>query len=374
MLEWKKAETEGKKADARTAEAQLKMGERKQAAKVMVKAVIKHDDLGLKTVTKDTMKVRGLTGTLQRVRRGDGEGEGFDTEVLFEGLRTEVEKMKKVLKQTKKNKATFEEENFASFPSIVIVKTGDDHRARDNGHDSSSGGGDGEFEFEPDDVSEMTGDTEGSGLQKSFRAALMKRDQHQCALCESPGFLEAAHIYPKKGDRTIPFDSTGFTNRYCTQNGILLCKRCHRFFDRGYWWIELKDNKYVAHIFEALRSFDNFEERHLHELLIDSKGKEAPDVDLLKVQKEFCHERRIARHNLLEAKQFGCDVCCTTEMRWTNEASLCKHIERNSCLPPDTPLLFSPSKSKPSQENRAEQGGLELEDANDDVIGKQGGL
>ena len=345
----RKAEAEAESARERTMQATMK-----PAAMRTTKVLIRDVTPGMKTtIAKGVMQKCGLRGVLQR--------KGVLTEVHMEGLHSHVDKgisaVKEEAKKKKWGEMTVEESGFGNFPNIIIVPTCDDHR------EGSSGGG--ESVFEPDDMSSLSSDSEGSGLQAAFRVALLARDPNICALCSSTGYLEAAHIYPKKGTRTTLFAATGLTNLYCTQNGILLCKPCHHFFDRGYWWIELEEGQYVAYLSEALQSLERFKEHHLRTLQINPKGKEAPDVDLLRVQMDFCDEQRTARHNLLSSKPWGCTVCCTKSTRWKKRSSLTKHTAQGICVEDlDTPLLLSPARSKSSIDKHGDVG--ELSNAEED--------
>ena len=324
----RKAEAEAEAEKAR--ERMMQLCQRPALTRT-IKAVISGDTVGMKTaIAKGVMMRYGLRGVLQR--------KGVLTEVSMEGLNSHVTSGMNAVKAEAKKKSwgevAFDDSEFGNFSKIIILPTCDDHR------EGSSGGG--ESKFEPDDMSSLSSDSEGSGIQAAFRVALMARDPTICALCSSTGYLEAAHIYPKKGTRTTLFAATGLTNLYCTQNGILLCKPCHRFFDRGYWWIELEEGKYVAHISEALQSLERFTVYHLSTLNIDPKGKEPPDADLLKVQENFCAEQRTDRRRLRDSKPWGCPVC---GKRWKTEKTLLKHIDEVLCgAPPDTPVLFSPVK------------------------------
>jgi len=96
--EWKKAEAEaeGKKADVKKAEIELKIVERKLSAKDTFKAVINHDALGLKTKLMKKMKEFNVAGAIARLLRPDGSSE-YDTELIFEGSKCNVEKMKDFL-------------------------------------------------------------------------------------------------------------------------------------------------------------------------------------------------------------------------------------------------------------------------------------
>ena len=96
--EGKKAEAEGRKAEAdlRKAEIELKVLELKLPAKKTFKAVIKRDALGLKTKLAEKMKEFNVAGAIARLLRPDGSSE-YDTELIFEGSKCNVEKMKDFL-------------------------------------------------------------------------------------------------------------------------------------------------------------------------------------------------------------------------------------------------------------------------------------
>lgn len=82
--------------------------------------------------------------------------------------------------------------------------------------------------------------------QPRFRAALMKAYGGRCALtgCDFPEVLEAAHIYPYRGDRTND-----------VSNGVLLRADIHTLFDLGWVTIAPKTHKIVVHPVLASTSY-----------------------------------------------------------------------------------------------------------------------
>jgi len=171
--EGKKAEAEGKKADVKKAEIELKIVERKLSAKDTFKAVINHDALGLKTKLAKKMKGFNVTGTIARLLRPDGSSE-YDTELIFEGTKRNVEKMKYFLGR-EFGTTSVKSIEFEDFNDILISQTPSDlHRS------GSSGGKETLFQIDPDETStkksESSKSSRNSGVQQDFTSTLLKRD------------------------------------------------------------------------------------------------------------------------------------------------------------------------------------------------------
>jgi hypothetical protein len=316
-----------------------------------VQTEISNIEIGTKSsIARGVMKKSGLRGEVQRV--------ADLTKVRMVGTNAQVELgMKKMQAEGKKKnwgEVAFQDICFFECSNITVMPTGELLPEGYRHRSGSSGDGGSCSAFDTDDVSSMSSDSAGSFTHNLFRAALAIRDPDKCALCWSVGFLEAAHIYPKKGERLgTSFTDTGLTNRYCTQNGLLLCKPCHRFFDAGYWWIRLvEDVGYVAQLTEALQSYEQFGTYHNRVLDISVSGKEVPDVALLLVQEKYCVERRASRRKDRDENPWRCATCCK---RWKKKKTLEEH-SKTRCAVPDTPLLLTPPRPKMKKKRAAAKG------------------
>jgi hypothetical protein len=85
--------------------------------------------------------------------------------------------------------------------------------------------------------------------QMDFRDALLLRDASevaQCALCDSPGAVQAAHIMPQGHSEQYAAEEglkkakerAGILSLYQPCNGFLLCDGCHDFFDAFLWSVD----------------------------------------------------------------------------------------------------------------------------------------
>jgi hypothetical protein len=354
--EGKKAETEGKKADLEMA----RLGWGKLHAKVTFKATLKLDELGFKTQVCNNMKVGGLVGTIQRVERPDST-ETFDTVVVFEGLKANVNNMQKFLKANAKN-SSFDEIGYSGFSKITILKTAPnfhryhrEHGDEQGSGDSSSGGG--EVVCVPDDVSSLgtgfeTGSSRGT-IQTSFADAVKKRDGGKCLLCLAETNLQGAHIFPVNADRPTTFEDSGIISKYDTRNGLTLCTDCHSWFDMGYWFIRVEEvegtTTYTAHMSEALQHYTDFNDYHLRKLPIDHTCLDAPLVSLLEGQESYFNRRRDDRTKAVLTSPFQCRTCYN---RFVNSKTLATHVKRGKCKTNPYPKYNTPVKpSEVSEEN-----------------------
>jgi len=68
-----------------------------------------------------------------------------------------------------------------------------------------------------------------SPMYKQWREFILKKDNYTCQLCGNRKFIEAHHIMS-----FALYEAT----RYNIENGITLCKKCHKKFHRKYGkWI-----------------------------------------------------------------------------------------------------------------------------------------
>jgi hypothetical protein len=350
------AETEGKKADLEM--ARLRGG--KLHAKVTFKATLKLDELGFKTQVCNKMKVGGLVGTIQRVERPDST-ETFDTVVVFEGLKANVNNMQKFLKAKAKN-SSFEEIGYSGFSKITILETAPhfhryhrEHGDEQGSGDSSSGGV--EVVCVPDDVSSLgtgfeTGSSRGT-IQTSFADAVKKRDGGKCLLCSAETNVQGAHIFPVNADRPTSFEDSGIISKYDTRNGLALCRPCHAWFDKGYWFVRVEEvegtTTYTAHMSEALQHYTDFNDYHLRKLPIDHTCLDAPLVSLLEGQESYFNRCRDARTDEVLNTPFQCRTCYN---RFVSSKTLATHENGGKCKTATYPKYNTPVKpSEFSEEN-----------------------
>jgi hypothetical protein len=331
--------------------SQLKMGERKSASKVSFSAVIKHDALGTKTKWAGTMKEGNLSGKIERTPRPDGSRE-YNTVIVFTGSIINTDTMKERLEEEYKDDVVITAVvPSKQFKNVCISQTPGEHH-RQSG---SSGGSETLFELDDDEDStqqsaSFTSYSSRGSAQTYFKTALVHRDTSGaiplCALCQSSSDVQGAHIYPVNAKRRLPFSATSLHNKYDTCNGLLLCNICHGYFDKGYWWIVVENDKYISYLSDALQGVSDIR-RNQHRvcLPIDYTKKCAPDADCLRVQQEFCETSRMARHDSLQEKPFGCEICLCAKRRYTTAVGLLRHQTAKNCIAPEIPQIFSPSKA-----------------------------
>ena len=348
--EGKKAEAEGKKADLKKAEIELKIVERKLSAKDTFKAVINHDALGLKTKLMKKMKEFNVAGAIARLLRPDGSSE-YDTELIFEGSKCNVEKMKDFLLgefETTSVKVQFEDLN-----DIRISQTPSGFR-----RGGSSGGKETLFQIDPDETStkksESSKTSRNSGVQQDFTSTLLKRDfkdnkeEASCLICDERKPVQGAHIYPLNQPRSISlFGASMLNNVNDVRNGILLCQSCHGHFDNGMCGF---DDKWCVTIEEALKELPEYERLEGRKANVGD-GPESPLTCLMQVQQGFCKEKREERHEKVDNSEFCCSQC---NKFWKTESGKTNH----NCKPISKPLLFTP----PEKRRLEEGGGLEVEE------------
>jgi predicted restriction endonuclease len=80
-----------------------------------------------------------------------------------------------------------------------------------------------------------------SGQQSSFRESVFLRDVPEgaaaaCALCGAAGGVQAARIVPQGAGRE-EMRAAGLCATFDVRNGLLLCDKCHDYFDNYLWSI-----------------------------------------------------------------------------------------------------------------------------------------
>jgi hypothetical protein len=106
----------------------------------------------------------------------------------------------------------------------------------------------------------------------SFSNLVLERDKDDilsfCVMCHQEltvEFLEAAHIYPVGGPKenlNREFPRNILTDHNVPQNGICLCRQCHRKFDAGLAWFAKNQNIVVVNVHESLLQESHFKKIH----------------------------------------------------------------------------------------------------------------
>lgn len=84
-----------------------------------------------------------------------------------------------------------------------------------------------------------------SGLQANFRAKVMARDGPACVLCRHAEQLEAAHVVRRDAPPQLVKEAF-LADTWELSNGIMLCRRCHIFFDQHLWHVTADGTVQVA--------------------------------------------------------------------------------------------------------------------------------
>jgi len=347
-------EAEGKKAvaEAGVKKAIAEAGVKKTES---CKVVISYDALGVKTKLAEKMVEFHLAGTIARLPRPDSSKE-YDTELIFEGTKQNVEKMKKYLEE-EKYEAISTEVEFNNVDNIRISQTPSIfHRC------GSSGGKETIFHFDPDEsTTQKSGTSRNSVVQQNFTSALLLRDfrgnkeNATCLMCECKT-VQGAHIYPlNRSSLTTPlFNVSTLNNVNDTRNGILLCGSCHRHFDNGLCGFDIN---WRVTIEEALKQVSEYAQLEGRQVNVGD-GLESPLQSLMQVQRDFCVEQRRKRHDIAD-NYVSCEQC---NRHWKRVSSLVEH----KCRPIQSALLVTPPKSRIPETtvlNGEELTAGELEDA-----------
>jgi len=344
----RKAEAE---AELRKADAEIIKAGAKVPAKCTERTVMKYDAVGLKTKLAEEMQRLGLKGTIARVLRADSSGE-YDTDFTFEGLRGNVEEMKKYVEQFGVEGVSSVFVPLVGYSNVKVEKTPDLFR-----RSRSSGSKELIYEVNSSQVSSV--ESGASSRTKDFRAAIQMRDGVLCVFCSETKHLEAAHIYPLSGRKNKPpIKIAHLRDANELRNGILLCYQCHQHFDRGLWWIELNSDTYVGKVSDALQGSDEkYQSLHNSSLRLDSKDQDAPLAATLKVQENFCKGKREQRHEKITKKPYRCPICCSETAMFSSEKNLDAHIRKGKCKVSQTRAIFTPAKTEdPKSKNLLENG------------------
>ena len=339
-------------AEKEKLELQLQLSHRAGPSKLTVRAVIKYDGLGLKTKLSEKMREFGLLGYVARVPRGDGSGE-YDTDSTFEGSKLSIGKMKNFLKE-KGYETSFPEAVDLDFRSIKILKTEVNHR-------KGSSGSEAEVLYEVTSTQDSSVDSRATSRHREFRSALLLRDGYSCVFCGETTGLEAAHIFPLNRRKNLPTpERIGIRHLNAPNNGFILCHQCHRHFDRGLWWIELKGDRYSAQVSDALREGeDKYLRLHQTLLRLDAKDQDAPLVQALEVQAKFCQRMKDERQQVVSKKPFSCEICSSASARFSSQGGLDAHKAKGKCRPPKSKAFYTPPKGFKANEDKSDGSGDE---------------
>lgn len=248
-----------------------------------------------------------------------------------------MEDLKKFVRRLGFKLLTFEDVSFVGFGNLKVEKTPDTfHRS------GSSGSKEVIYEITSNQSSSLKS-TVSSSRSKEFRGAVLLRDGNSCVFCSGSNDLEAAHIYPLLGRKDKPpiiVAQLRYANE--TRNGILLCHECHVLFDKGLWWIELDGETYVGKISDALQgSRRKYQSLHKHTLRLDSKDRDAPLTATLKIQEDFCKEKRNQRHEKMTKKPFRCTVCSSESTMFASKEKLEAHTRKGMCRVSQTKAIYT---------------------------------
>lgn len=94
-----------------------------------------------------------------------------------------------------------------------------------------------EFDEDAADSSRVLGNSRSSSQQSHFNRLVLRRDSC-CVVCGSinPDLLEAAHILPRDCEDRLAVQF-GLPSSWVVENGIALCKPCHRLYDAHLFYI-----------------------------------------------------------------------------------------------------------------------------------------
>ena len=177
--------------------------------------------------------------------------------------------------------------------------------------------------------------------QHCFSSRVLKRDEEMCVFCGHTNIdnLEAAHIIDVSPGNNVTdlnalLESFSLLTLYDTENGITLCKTCHKVFDADLCCVcsdnsitvaeaifSCGDNKFITH-WEALQGKQI-------KLPVGRYYLKAPNSAALAYRKarfEECGERR---SRLRVEKPFICKLC---GVRTKTARGLVSHMGSNKCL------------------------------------------
>jgi hypothetical protein len=156
-----------------------------------------------------------------------------------------------------------------------------------------------------------------SQQQRTFRAAVLKRDGAACVLCgltDASGGksrLEAAHVVAVSTPATI-LDQIPLINLFDTLNGIVLCADCHYWYDRHMWHVDDDGNVCVAGALLHHAGCDRWAMLGGRTLRLPSSPPLLaiwPPPYFWAFQKRLCLAAAAARAEVVADKPFFCDMC-----------------------------------------------------------------
>jgi len=310
------------------------------ADKKALRADIEYDALGWKTLLAKKMSDFHVAGYVARQPRAGSDE--YNTVVMFEGRTANVQAMRSFLESSaiaKQCDIQFSDDSWQDKQDIIIRKTPSSwHR------DDSSGENEQKISCDPEIVhstsKSVASSSDRGSAQAQFDRAMGRIYGSACVLCEDDATSrQAAHISPVNASRTTSLSETGLASDYDPRNGVLLCFDCHKYFDNGYWYINTGGKAVIS---EALQTIPKYKQLHCHLVRLPHVGTlNRPPDSVLLIQKQFCDEKKVTRHDLKNAKPLSCDQC---GMRYVQAKSLNNH--KNKCVKPRFRKLFSPDKKR----------------------------
>ena len=135
------------------------------------------------------------------------------------------------------------------LPNVNLFRDSGSGRSRGRGRGKGKSGGRGTPSLSSSSAIDLSTDSStvssasrssvrNSSEQKKFREQLMIREEKKCLICSVSGEcdenvqLEAAHIIPFREATTIEVADYGLSTIHDSSNGLLLCRSCHKLYDR----------------------------------------------------------------------------------------------------------------------------------------------
>jgi len=165
-----------------------------------------------------------------------------------------------------------------------------------------------------------------SASQKQFRDLLLDRDGHKCVLCSYTKNVEAAHILPISADATN-LEKYNLSTFDDVQNGIILCKTCHSYFDALFWCVNKQGKVEVANALLQYPDTKGHFRRYIGQTLqLEKEHKKIwPRKDLLAYQESRYRISAMERQLVQAEYPFICNECSE---RYRTEASLNVHTKK----------------------------------------------
>jgi hypothetical protein len=163
--------------------------------------------------------------------------------------------------------------------------------------------------------------------QDNFHQRVLSRDDSQCVFCNNTitSELEAAHIFEVFRDKDIPNDDKNFLRQYDiidmydTNNGITLCRECHRAFDKRLCCVHVEHDENGIAIDHTIIVANALIQNQMNtEKWIELQGKSVrvptenkllkywPTEKLFKYREDKFNEKTDERHQLTEDCSFVC--------------------------------------------------------------------